>query len=51
MGETLADIARTAEDAGFDSAWVMDHYFQIPLVGPAEADMLEAYTTLGYLAG
>ena len=51
MGERLADIARTAEDAGFDSAWVMDHYFQIPMVGPAEADMLEAYTTLGYLAG
>ena len=51
MGGKLADIARTAEDAGFDSAWVMDHYFQIPMVGPAEADMLEAYTALGYLAG
>ena len=51
LGGKLADIARTAEDAGFDSAWVMDHYFQIPMVGPAEADMLEAYTTLGYLAG
>jgi F420-dependent oxidoreductase-like protein len=51
MAEKLAEIARTAEDAGFDSAWVMDHYFQIPMVGPAEADMLEAYTTLGYLAG
>jgi F420-dependent oxidoreductase-like protein len=51
MGGKLAAIARTAEDAGFDSAWVMDHYFQIPMVGPAEADMLEAYTTLGYLAG
>jgi len=51
MGGKLAEITRTAEDAGFDSAWVMDHYFQIPMVGPAEADMLEAYTTLGYLAG
>ncbi|HEY5626049.1 MAG TPA: LLM class flavin-dependent oxidoreductase, partial [Dehalococcoidia bacterium] len=51
MGGKLAHIARTAEDAGFDSAWVMDHYFQIPMVGPVEADMLEAYTTLGYLAG
>ena len=51
MGGKLADIARTADDAGFDSAWVMDHYFQIPMVGPAEADMLEAYTTLGYLTG
>ena len=51
MGGKLADIVRTAEDSGFDSAWVMDHYFQIPMVGPAEADMLEAYTALGYLAG
>ncbi len=51
IGGKLADIARTAEEAGFDSAWVMDHYFQIPMVGPAETDMLEAYTTLGYLAG
>ena len=29
----------------------MDHFFQIPLVGPAELDMLEAYTTLGFIAG
>ena len=51
LGSKLGEIARTAEDAGFDSIWVMDHYFQIPMVGPAENDMLEAYTTLGYLAG
>ena len=50
LGTTLATIARTAEDAGYDSIWVMDHFFQIPPVGPAELDMLEAYTTLGYLA-
>ena len=42
---------KTAEDAGFDSIWVMDHFFQIPDVGAAEMDMLEAYTTLGFLAG
>ena len=47
----LARIARAAEDAGFDSLWVMDHFFQITGVGPVENEMLEAYTTLGYLAG
>lgn len=47
----LADIARTADDAGFASLWVMDHYFQIQNVGQPEEPMLEAYTTLGYLAG
>jgi F420-dependent oxidoreductase-like protein len=47
----LSQIAKTAEDSGFDSIWVMDHFFQIPMVGPAEADMLEAYTTLGFIAG
>jgi|SRR5579872_5464272 len=47
----LAEIARAAEDAGFYSLWVMDHFFQISIVGPPENDMLEAYTTLGYLAG
>ena len=51
IAPTLARIAKTAEDAGFDSIWVMDHFFQIPMVGPAETDMLESYTTLGYLAG
>jgi F420-dependent oxidoreductase-like protein len=51
MGTTLASIARRLEDAGFYSLSVMDHFFQIPPVGPAEWDMNEAYTTLGYLAG
>jgi F420-dependent oxidoreductase-like protein len=51
LGAKLSAIARTAENAGFDSIWVMDHHFQIPMVGPAEHDMLEAYTTLGYIAG
>ena len=50
LGPTLARIGRAAEDAGFASVWVMDHYFQIPPVGAAELDMLEAYTTLGFLA-
>lgn len=51
IAPTLARIARAAEDAGCDSIWVMDHFFQIGQIGPAELDMLEAYTTLGYLAG
>jgi F420-dependent oxidoreductase-like protein len=51
LGPKLAEIATTAEAAGFDSVWVMDHHFQIPMVGPADNDMLEAYTALGYLAG
>ena len=50
LGPKLAEIARTAEGAGYDSIWVMDHFFQIPPVGPADLDMLEAYTTLGFLA-
>lgn len=54
---TLADIARTADDAGFASLWVMDHFFQIGSreramgLGPAEDEMLEGYSTLSYLAG
>jgi len=51
LGGKLGEIARAAEGAGYDSIWVMDHFFQIPMVGPADAEMMEAYTTLGYLAG
>src|ERR1700716_3807894 len=52
IARRLAEIARTAEDAGFYSLWVMDHYFQIPPWGrPEDHPMLEAYSTLGYLAG
>lgn len=47
---TLAEIARTADRVGYDSIWVMDHFFQIRGVGAAEEPMLEAYTTLGFLA-
>ncbi len=50
-GATLRRIAHTAEGAGFDSLWVMDHFIQIPQVGREWEDMPEAYTTLGYLAG
>jgi F420-dependent oxidoreductase-like protein len=47
----LAAIATTAEQAGFSSIWVMDHFRQIPMFGSPWLDMLESYTTLGYLAG
>lgn len=49
----LKEIVTTAEANGFHSLWVMDHYYQIKgLFGEAYTDpMMEAYTTLGYLAG
>jgi F420-dependent oxidoreductase-like protein len=50
IGPTLARIVETADSAGFDSLWVMDHFFQIRGVGPAEHPMLEGWTTLGYMA-
>ncbi len=50
LGPDLAAVARAADDAGFDFLAVMDHFFQIGLIGPPEREMLEAYTTLGYLA-
>jgi F420-dependent oxidoreductase-like protein len=50
LGVTLGDIVAAAEEAGFESIWVMDHFFQIQFVGPPEMEMLESYTTLGYIA-
>jgi F420-dependent oxidoreductase-like protein len=51
IAPTLAETARIAEQAGFASFSVMDHYFQMDYTGSAAEPMLEAYTTLGYLAG
>ena len=50
IGETLGRIVRTAEDVGFDSIWVMDHFFQIRSIGRTEEPMLEGWTTLGWIA-
>ncbi len=50
LGQRLAEIARTAELAGFDRVSVMDHVWQIDHIGAPEQEMLESYTTLGYLA-
>ncbi len=48
--ERVAAIATTAEASGFDSVWVMDHLYQIGMVGPRTAPMLEAYTVLSGIA-
>jgi F420-dependent oxidoreductase-like protein len=50
LGADLAAVAGTADEAGFEFLAVMDHFFQIGAVGAPEREMLEAYTTLGYLA-
>lgn len=50
IGPTLARIVRQADDVGFDSIWVMDHFFQIRSIGPEEDPMLEGWTTLGFIA-
>lgn len=50
LGPTLAEIARSAEAAGFTRLTVMDHLWQIQINGPPEDDMLEAYAALGFLA-
>lgn len=50
IAPTLARIVRTADDAGFDSIWVMDHFLQIRSVGRPEEPMLEGMTTLGWMA-
>jgi F420-dependent oxidoreductase-like protein len=46
----IVDLATTAEASGFDSVWVMDHFFQLPPLGGPDQPMLEAYTLLGALA-
>ncbi len=50
LGENLAAVAEAADAAGFEFVGVMDHLFQIRSIGSPEREMLEAYTTLGYLA-
>jgi F420-dependent oxidoreductase-like protein len=46
----ISDVARSAEAAGFDSIWTMDHLHQIDSVGSPDEPILEAYTTLAALA-
>ncbi len=50
LATDLTRIAEVAESQGFARLSVMDHVWQISMVGPSEHEMLEAYTALGYLA-
>lgn len=47
---TVIAQAREAESAGFDSVFVMDHFYQLPMLGSPDQPMLEAYTALAALA-
>lgn len=47
---TVVAQAREAEAAGFDAVFVMDHFYQLPMLGAPDQPMLEAYTALGALA-
>jgi F420-dependent oxidoreductase-like protein len=48
--EKVVEFATTAEDSGFSTLWVMDHFYQLPPLGGGDQPMLEAYTLLGALA-
>ena len=48
--ENVADIAVRAERSGFDSVWVMDHFYQLPGLGRPDENMFEAYSLLCALA-
>lgn len=50
IGPTLARVVRSADDGGFDSLWVMDHFWQIGGPGSETQPMLEGWTTLGFMA-
>ena len=47
---TVIAQAREADAAGYDSVFVMDHFYQLPMLGSPDQPMLESYTTLGALA-
>jgi F420-dependent oxidoreductase-like protein len=49
--DSINKLATSAENNGFDSFWVMDHFHQIPMIGKPEEPMLESWTTLSVLAG
>ena len=46
----VVDMATAAEETGFDSVWVMDHFYQLPPMGGPSQSMLDSYTLLGALA-
>ena len=49
--DSLKNLVIRAENTGFDSFWVMDHFHQIPFIGKPEEPMLEGWTTISVLAG
>lgn len=52
LGPRIRDVAQSADQAGFDSLWVMDHFLQIRITGePPEAPLPEAWSMLAFLAG
>src|SRR5918911_4816196 len=51
IGDTFGLIAERAERAGLYSLWVMDHFFQLQVLGPPENEMLEGWTALAFAAG
>jgi F420-dependent oxidoreductase-like protein len=51
IGATFGRIAESADGAGLASLWVMDHFFQISMIGPSEMEMLEGYSALAFAAG
>ncbi|MGZ8785261.1 MAG: LLM class F420-dependent oxidoreductase [Acidimicrobiia bacterium] len=50
IGPTLARVVRSADEAGFDSIWLMDHFWQIGAPGSETEPMLEGWTALGFMA-
>jgi F420-dependent oxidoreductase-like protein len=50
MFANVVDLVDTAQDVGFESIWVMDHFYQLPALGGGTQPMLESYTLLGALA-
>ena len=48
--DTVVRQAKEADASGFDTVMVMDHFFQLPMLGPPDAEMLECYTVLAALA-
>ena len=50
IGPVVSGIATAADEAGLDSLWVMDHFFQIRNVGEPEEPMLEGYSALSFAA-
>jgi F420-dependent oxidoreductase-like protein len=50
LSPLLARIGQTADEAGFASLWVMDHFFQIEMLGAPDEPMLEGYSALSFLA-